>query len=163
MRARLASLAGRTETIMSNEEKRSMKVALFGFLVLAAVPGHGAEQNAAMSDAYWKIWNPEVQSRIDRDIEQHRKADGNFVIDGVAAGAEVQVEQLTHDFFFGANIFNFNQLGTPDLNRKYKELFGTLFNSATIPFYWKKFEMEPNHPAIPRRRAGHRGVLERGG
>jgi endo-1,4-beta-xylanase len=146
MRARLASLAGRTETIMSNEEKRSMKVALFGFLVLAVVPGHGAEQNAAMSDAYWKIWNPEVQSRIDRDIEQHRKADGNFVIDGVAAGAEVQVEQLTHDFFFGANIFNFDQLGTPDLNRKYKELFGTLFNSATIPFYWKKFEMEPNHP-----------------
>jgi GH35 family endo-1,4-beta-xylanase len=119
---------------------------MFGWIVLAATMAQGAEQDAAMSDAYWKIWNPEVQARIDRDIEQHRKADGRFKVEGVPAGAEVKVEQLTHDFFFGANIFNFNQLGTPERNRRYKEIFGTLFNSATIPFYWKAFEMEPGHP-----------------
>jgi GH35 family endo-1,4-beta-xylanase len=123
-----------------------MKATMLGCLVWAATLGYGAEQDAAMSDAYWKIWNPEVQARIDRDIEQHRQAGGSFAVAGLAAGTEVQVEQLTHDFFFGANIFNFNQLGTPEYNRKYKQLFGTLFNSASIPFYWKKFEMEPNHP-----------------
>lgn len=123
-----------------------MKAAMFGSMVLAASLAHAAEQDAAMSDAYWKLWNPEVQARIDRDIERHRKADARFKVEGMPAGAEVKVEQLTHDFFFGANIFNFNQLGTPERNRKYKDLFGTLFNSATIPFYWKTFEMEPGGP-----------------
>jgi len=123
-----------------------MKATMWGCLVWAATLGYGAEQDAAMSDAYWKIWNPEVQARIDRDIAQHRQADGSFAVAGLTGGTEVQVEQLTHDFFFGANIFNFDQLGTSEYNRKYKQLFGTLFNSATIPFYWKKFEMEPDHP-----------------
>ena len=27
-----------------------------------------------MSDAYWKIWNDDVQKRIDADIEKYRKA-----------------------------------------------------------------------------------------
>lgn len=122
-----------------------MKAALFSAIVLAATLAQGAEQDAVMSDAYWKFWNPEVQARIDRDIEQNRKADGQFKIDA-APGTEVKVEQVSHDFFFGAHIFNFNQLGTTQRNRKYKELYGTLFNSATIAFYWKKFEMEPGKP-----------------
>jgi hypothetical protein len=53
---------------------------------------------------------------------------------------------LTQSFFFGSHIFNFNQLGTEERNRRYKELYGTLFNSATIPFYWKKFELEEGKP-----------------
>ncbi|MDP2338978.1 MAG: endo-1,4-beta-xylanase [Bacteroidota bacterium] len=97
-----------------------------------------------MSEAYWKLWNPEVQAKIDRDIEQNRKADAVFRLKGVPAGAQVKVEQISHDFIFGAHIFNFNQLGTTERNQKYKELFGTLFNSATIAFYWKDFEMQPN-------------------
>ena len=120
-----------------------MKSVLIGGLGLLAVAAQGTD---AMSEAYWKRWNPEVQARIDRDIEQNRKADATFKVEGVAAGTEVKVEQLTHDFIFGAHIFNFNQLGTPERNRKYKELYGTLFNSATIAFYWKKFEMEPGKP-----------------
>lgn len=99
-----------------------------------------------MSDAYWALWNPEVQARIDHDIEQNRKADAVLRLEGVPAGAQVTIEQLSHDFIFGAHIFNFNQLGTTERNRKYKDLFGSLFNSATIAFYWKKFEMQPNQP-----------------
>ena len=41
---------------------------------------------------------------------------------------------------------NFDQLGSDECNRKYKELYGTLFNSATLAFYWKKFELEPGKP-----------------
>ncbi len=120
-----------------------MKTMLIGGLGLLAVATLGAD---AMSEAYWRRWSPEVQARIDRDIDQNRKADAVLKVEGVAAGTEVKVEQLTHDFIFGAHIFNFNQLGTPERNRKYKELYGTLFNSATIAFYWKKFEMEPGKP-----------------
>ncbi len=120
-----------------------MKARLIGLVGLASVAAHGA---GAMSEAYWKLWNPEVQSRIDRDIEQNRKADASLALPGVPAGAEVKVEQLSHDFIFGAHIFNFNQLGTSERNQKYKDLYGTLFNSATIAFYWKKFEMEPGKP-----------------
>jgi GH35 family endo-1,4-beta-xylanase len=101
------------------------------------------DKDHVMSDAYWAIWNPQVQAKIDADIETNRKADAIIELD-VPKGTEVKVEQVSHDFIFGAHIFNFNQLGTKERNEKYKELYGTLFNSATIAFYWKTFEMEPD-------------------
>ena len=48
-----------------------------------------SKYNAAMSPAYWARWNDDVQTKIDRDIEAHRKANGRFCVDGVPAGAEV--------------------------------------------------------------------------
>ena len=85
---------------------------------VAAVLNAAAADNAVMSEAYWKIWNPQVQAKIDADIEANRKADAVFAIPGVPKGTEVKVEQLTHDFIFGAHIFNFDQLGRDDLNEK---------------------------------------------
>jgi len=108
--------------------------------------GMREEQDRVMNEGYWKLWNPEVQARIDRDIEAHRKADATVTLDGIAAGTDVNVEQISHAFVFGAHIFNFDQLGTDERNRRYKELFGTLFNSATIAFYWKQFELEEGKP-----------------
>jgi GH35 family endo-1,4-beta-xylanase len=102
--------------------------------------------NSVMSEAYWKLWNPEVQAKIDRDIDKYRKADAVCILKDVSPGTTVTVEQLSHDFKFGAHIFNYNQLGTRERNKRYKDLYGTLFNSATIAFYWKKFEMQPNRP-----------------
>lgn len=98
-----------------------------------------------MSDAYWAIWNPKVQAKIDADIDANRKADAELYLD-IPAGTEVRIEQVSHDFIFGAHIFNFNQLGTHERNERYKELYGTLFNSATIAFYWKTFETEEGRP-----------------
>jgi len=107
---------------------------------------NGTEETKVMSEAYFKIWSPAVQSKIDQDIDQNRKADAVCKLIGVPKGTEIKVEQLSHDFIFGAHIFNFNQLGTKERNQKYKDLYGTLFNSATLAFYWKKFEMQPNRP-----------------
>ena len=104
------------------------------------------EQNRQMSEGYWKLWNDDVRKQIDSDIEANRKADGFFKPDGVPAGADVKVEQIKSEFIFGAHIFNFDQLGTDERNRRYKELYGTLFNSATIAFYWKTFELEEGKP-----------------
>lgn len=104
------------------------------------------DQCKVMSDGYWQMWNQDVQARIDQDIETNRKADASIKIPGLPKGAEVKVEQVSHDFIFGSHIFNFDQLGTDERNRRYKELFGDLFNSATIAFYWKQFEMEEGKP-----------------
>lgn len=106
-------------------------------------PRNAAEDtNGVMSDAYWSIWNPELQERIDADIDRYRKADATIQIEGVRPGTEVKVEQLTHAFYFGAQMFNYNQLGKKEYNDRYKDLFGTLFNSATVAFYWRNFENE---------------------
>src|SRR3546814_11070681 len=90
------------------------------------------EKSPVMSDAYWALWNDDVQRKIDEDIDRYRKADAAVAVSGAAVGTEITVEQMTHDFVFGANIFNFNQLGTAERNRRYKELFGDLFNSGTV-------------------------------
>jgi endo-1,4-beta-xylanase len=103
-------------------------------------------KNDVMTEAYWKIWNNDVQKKIDQDIDKHRKANASLRINDVQVNTEVRIEQISHDFIFGSSIFNFDQLGTPQRNMRYKALFGDLFNSATIPFYWKKFELEPGRP-----------------
>ena len=100
---------------------------------------------SVMSNKYWDVWNDGLQARISADIEKYRKADGVVAID-VDAGTEVNVEQISHAFFFGAHIFNFNQLGKTEWNNRYKELYGTLFNSATVAFYWRTLERYPYAP-----------------
>jgi len=74
------------------------------------------DKEKIMSEAYWNIWNPKVQAKIDKDIEQNRKANAIVCLQDVAAGSEVKIEQISHDFVFGAHIFNYNQLGTPACN-----------------------------------------------
>ncbi len=95
-----------------------------------------------MSEAYWKIWNEEEQARIDADIEKYRKADGEIVLENIGRNREVKIEQVSHEFIFGAHIFHFNQLGKSEYNDRYKRAYGELFNSATLPFYWREFEWE---------------------
>lgn len=111
--------------------------------VLSAIKDKRA---GVMSDGYLALWNDEEQARIDSDIEAHRKADAELRHAEIPPGTEVSVEQMSHEFVFGAHLFNFDQLGSDELNARYKELYGSLFNSATIPFYWRKFEMEEGKP-----------------
>ena len=95
----------------------------------------------AVSAGYRAIWNDDVNREIDERIEKYRKADASFTLES-AAGREVKVSQKTHEFLFGAQIFNFNQLGSDELNAKYLALFGAdkFFNAATLPFYWAGME-----------------------
>lgn len=105
---------------------------------------HNSRQDSGhvMSKAYWKIWNAKVQKKIDDEIAKNRMVNASVVIEA-APGTVVSVKQLTSDFWYGAHIFNFNQLGTHERNERYKQLYGTLFNSATVSFYWRKWETEP--------------------
>lgn len=126
---------------------------LAAFPVWAQIPHGGVPTGcdpSVMSEDYWKIWNAEEQAKIDADIETNRKSDFEVEIGkkggcAVPAGAEVLVEQLDHDFRFGAHIFNFNQLGKTEYNDAYKASYGRggLFNQATVAFYWADYEPIP--------------------
>ena len=118
-----------------------LSAAALASLAAWAEPAPG---RAAMSDAYWAIWNDAEQARIDADIEANRKADASAAVDA-PDGTEVRYEQLTHEFRFGASTFNFGQLGSPELNRRYEAAFGEggVFNQGTVPFYWREYEPEP--------------------
>ena len=128
-----------------------MKKILFFMLLAGAslsaqpsIPRSGAEDvKGVMSPAYWAIWSDQEQARIDADIERYRKADATFRTGRIRKGTEVKVEQLSSDFVFGASAFNWNQLGDNASNARYRDLFGGLFNRATIPFYWRDFEPLP--------------------
>ena len=111
------------------------------------IPKNAAEDTGnIMTQKYWDVWNPELQKQIDADIEANRKADAVVNVGQVKDGTQVVVEQISHDFIFGAHIFNFDQLGNPALDAKYKALYGTLFNSATVSFYWQQLEMQQGRP-----------------
>ena len=86
----------------------------------------------------------DLTARIQRDTERYRKGDAVIrVVDKNGRpieGASVKVEQLTHDFLFGCNIYTFGHYPTPEANERYNQEFKHIFNYATLPFYWRGFE-----------------------
>jgi len=134
-----------TIVVKSEEVDNGMKKLIFASCLVSLVLSASAAfqvDRSVMSDRYWAIWNDDVQAKISADIEKYRKADAEIAVEA-PADAEVTVEQISHAFFFGAHIFNFNQLGKTEWNNRYKELYGTLFNSATVAFYWRTLEPYP--------------------
>lgn len=112
-----------------------------------SIPTRESEDSlGAMSHSYWEIWNEAEQQRIDKDIDTYRKADGSFKTGKIKKGTKVRIVQKKSSFVFGASAFNWGQLGSEASNKRYQELFGGLFNRATVPFYWKDFEIKPGNP-----------------
>ena len=125
--------------------KKTMLLAAGAFAAAVAC-GDFKIDRSVMSNEYWAVWSDAALAKIDADIEKFRKADALVETDA-PDGAEVKVEQLTHAFFFGAHIFNFNQLGSKERNDRYKALYHPetgVFNSATVAFYWRTLEPYPN-------------------
>ena len=50
-----------------------------------------------MSDKYWSYWTPEVQARIDADIDKNRKADAVFAVGDVRTKVLRQVVTAVGD------------------------------------------------------------------
>jgi GH35 family endo-1,4-beta-xylanase len=89
--------------------------------------------------------------KTDQNIEKYRKgkavleftdSDGNPI-----EGATIRVTQESHDFLFGAIIFEliWNDW-TAEEEQKFKSRFSNLFNFATLPYYWASYESRPGHP-----------------
>ncbi len=123
---------------MTNKERmlRTNRVAIASAFALGIFSVLAEEIPAA----YRAKWNDRVNAGIDERIEKYRKADA--VVDGLPAGVEVKVEQVSHAFQFGSHIFNFDQLGRDDWNAQYRATFTNLWNAATVGFYWKEMEVK---------------------
>lgn len=120
--------------------------------VTTVVPSLAQEPDKnVMSAKYWEYWNDDVQREIDERIEKYRKADCEFELTDVQPGSTIKIEQISSDFLFGAHIFNFDQLGSDELNAKYKNVYGTLFNQATIAFYWRTLEPTKGAPRFEQK------------
>lgn len=93
--------------------------------------------------------DPAEIKRVENNIEKYRKGDALITIvdkHGKAlSNATVTIQQQTHEFLFGCNLFVLHQLATPALNQKYETAFTHLFNFATLPFYWRELEPEQGH------------------
>ena len=85
-------------------------------------------------------------------IEQHRKENVQIkVLDAggkPVSGTEVHLEQNSHEFLFGSNIFLWGRGRTEEQTKAYKDRYAALFNFATLAYYWPSYEAErgkPNH------------------
>lgn len=103
---------------------------------------------AAQTPEFRAIWDsPEVTKRIDAGIEANRKGWATLrFVDAQGkpvSGVRADIEQRSHAFLFGANLFMLGGFPTAEENAKYEAAFTELFNYATAAFYWKALEPEP--------------------
>lgn len=87
-----------------------------------------------------------LKERVTEGIERYRKGDCVLTVTDRQGtpipNAVVRLEQRTHEFRFGANIFMLDELESSEKNEKYKTAFRDVFNMATLPFYWNTLEPE---------------------
>lgn len=87
--------------------------------------------------------------RVKSGIENNRKGNAEiiFISDKpLPENITVEVEQINHEFRFGANIFLLDEFESEEKNIIYREKFAELFNLATVPFYWDGVEPEQGKP-----------------
>jgi GH35 family endo-1,4-beta-xylanase len=86
-------------------------------------------------------------THLEESIRQVRM--GTLVIEA-APGAEVQVEQVRHEFWFGAALANRFFSGRPDeeTSAKYKQVFLENFNAAVTENALKWHDMEPRQGEV---------------
>ncbi|WP_051704562.1 endo-1,4-beta-xylanase [Glycomyces sp. NRRL B-16210] len=109
-------------------------------------------------------------SPLDRVIRSHRAADAVLTLtdaDGPIAGREVRLEQTRHKFLFGCTGFEFEALANgdskdPDRDALLAERWEGLFNFATLPFYWGRYEPERGNPNTERTLNTARWFADRG-
>ncbi len=60
--------------------------------------------------------------------------------------ATVKLKQKTHQYLFGCNAFMQGQFPEEEKNKRYEEMFASVFNEAVVPFYWSDLEPEDGKP-----------------
>lgn len=87
------------------------------------------------------LWNDLlVEQRIVSGIENNRKGNFTILLQPFKGKTEIEIRQVGHGFLFGANAFMVKGFDTDEKNKKYEEKFASLFNLASLPFYWKTLE-----------------------
>ena len=108
--------------------------------------------NAATLDELWQ--NPAVEQRIADGIRTNRMDNVVLKITGAdglpLTNVAIKVEQTRQEFLFGANIFMLGGFPTPEENRKFEKTYTSIFNYATVPFYWSDLEPEAGKPRFSK-------------
>ena len=100
-------------------------------------------------------------AQLDRAIRQHRTTTATVTVrhnGSPLTGQEIVVTQQRHQFLFGSNWGESTiALANGELSGREKELaerrnerFLQLFNQATLPFYWGRFEPQRGQPQTQR-------------
>jgi GH35 family endo-1,4-beta-xylanase len=101
-------------------------------------------------------------------IRKHRAADATVTVTGAGgaplAGQEVVVAQRSHRFGFGCTGFEFVEpaAAEPPGQPPVADRWLDLFNVATLPFYWGRFEPVRGEPDTRRLRAAAQWFADRG-
>lgn len=132
-----------------------MKTWTAAILVAASVGAFCPASETGLSETYRALWSdPEVSRRIDEGIRAHRMSDVVLKFTGAdgqpLTNVTARIEQTRHEFLFGANIFMLGGFPTPEKNRQFETAFRSLFNTATVPFYWSDLEPEPGQPRFAK-------------
>ncbi len=95
---------------------------------------------------YFKENEDFFENVIYPNIEKYRKGNMSIsIVDengNIVPNAKIKINQITHEFKFGANLFMLDELETKEKNQLYKDYFKNIFNMATLPFYWSSVEPE---------------------
>ena len=91
-----------------------------------------------------------MNAKVADGIERYRKGNATLTVTdeqgNAISGARIKLNQASHEFRFGANLFMLDELETPEKNETYKRCFSDVFNMATLPFYWDALEPERGKP-----------------
>jgi GH35 family endo-1,4-beta-xylanase len=87
-------------------------------------------------------------------IQRHRQSEITVSVRGgdgrPLSNVAIEIHQLRHAFLWGGNLFGWEKPGNPEFEAAYRARFASLFNFATLDFYWSIYEPEPGHPRIAR-------------
>ena len=108
---------------------------------------------------------------MNTDIKKNRMTDVTLTItkpDGTPlANQQVTVEQTSHKFIFGTAAFDLIPLTNGVYEGKEKEsaeqraeMITKLFNAATLPFYWARFEPQRGQPITEKVKTAARWCLD---
>ena len=108
---------------------------------------------------------PAIRAARTADVELTvRAVDGRLLV-----GREVTVAQRSHAFRFGCTGFEAIELANDEMVGVAREAIERLydrwlelFNTATLPFYWRRFEPEPGRPDTARLLRAARWFTDRG-
>lgn len=94
--------------------------------------------------------DPEAVARARERIARIRRGPGCVWVKDrqgrPVGGARVRIEQVSHAFRFGCNFFRFGRLNAPELEEEYRRRFASVFNFATLGFYWPSYERRAGEP-----------------
>lgn len=87
-----------------------------------------------------------LEKKINSGIEENRKGLFHLMFldekEQPLNGAEIEIEQINHDFNFGSNIFMLDEFKDERDNEIYRKEFKSIFNLAVAPFYWQDMEIK---------------------